>query len=565
MKTYKSIPLIILVFFSCQRQEATLPPEREPGTDPVPMLVEHTLYASTPLEDASQVRTQVSLENEKKILWSAHESISILSGGGNYPFVGANDLPAADARFTGEGPADLGNYIALYPYNASASYDGDYVSTSLPAIQTGRKSSFADGYLVTADDATGSSISFNHVCSGIRFMVTNRNDISAVSIRGNNGEKIAGDFRFRFTAEDTPVAESGTEQCVTLRAPGGHFEIGEAYYIVILPTEFSKGFTLIADNGSQIGELRFDNSVTFSPGRFKNVTGGLDRRMTWAASKVYYGPQNSFCLRPGRSVSFDVSPRLIEGSWQRGSVPAIADAPDGTEVLWGNSTASLSGSTLTLTAAATEGSSLVAIKKGETILWSYLIWVTAEAPAETTFPSGAVIQSTLGGECYFQWGRKDPLVAGCPVIAHPGDANALSTSIRNPESCIHYGTNCQDWYAAEYFEHQDATLWGGTDGSKTVWDPCPEGWRVPKVSDFIVGDELEVSYANSFDKFGSISPGDDVASHNYDYTWDAYCWTREPSGYYANYFGMVSDEVSISFESSSSARYLGLSVRCVKE
>ena len=243
----------------------------------------------------------------------------------------------------------------------------------------------------------------------------------------------------------------------------------------------------------------------------------------------------------------------------------MADVPDDTQVLWGNSIASLSGTTLTLTAAATEGSSLVAIKKGETILWSYLIWVTASAPAETTLPSGAVIQSTLGGNCYFQWGRKDPLVDGCPVISHPGDANALSASIRNPGSFINKGTNCSDWYAAESYEHQDATLWGGASGSKTVWDPCPEGWRVPTKTDFNV-DELKESYTDSFDKLGLLFPSGDSAVHNDDYGWYAFCWTREPSGNIAAALWMETDGHGfIGFSITGDSRYEGLSVRCVKE
>ena len=565
MKNFKSIPLIILVFLACQRQEVPLPPTEEPGTDPVPLLVEHTLYASTPGEDAPQTRTQVYVMNDKKILWTAHESISILSGGGNYPFVGDNDLPAADASFTGEGPADLGNYIALYPYNASASYDGGYVSTTLPSIQTGKAGTFADGYLITADDATGSSISFNHVCSGLRFGVT-RNDIKAVSIRGNNGEKIAGDFRFGFASEDTP---SGTEQCVTLRAPGSYFETGTYYYIVILPTVFSNGFTIIADTGSETGSLVFNSSVTFSPGIFRNITGFLNERIpAWSASQVYYGPQNSFCLRPGGSVSFDISPRLIEGDWQRGCVPAMADIPDAAEVLWGESAisaASISDSKLTVTASATPGSALVAIKKGDTILWSYLIWVTESAPVETALPGGAVIQSTLGGNCYFQWGRKDPLVDGSPLISYPdGDANALSTSIRKPNCFIDQGTNVFDWYA-ENLNNQDATLWGGTSGSKTVWDPCPAGWRVPKVADFNV-EALTEAYAASFDKLGLLVPGGDSAESNGDYGWDADCWTREDVDTKANSLLMETDGYGFKkFSIVGNTRYMGLSVRCVKE
>lgn len=530
MKTFKSIPLVFLVLLACQREESPLPPA------PEPQLVEHTLYASTPGEDAPQTRTIVSPYDEQKILWSAHEKISILSGSGNYPFQGNNDEIESSASFTGMGPANLGNYIALYPYDESASYDGNYVSTTLPAVQTGRVSSFANGYLVTADDATGNSISFNHLCSGLRFVV-NTNNINAVSIRGNNGEKIAGDFRFRFASKDTPVAEAGTEEYVTLKAPGGSFENWAHFYIVTLPTTFTKGFTLIAENGTQIGEFRIDSEVKLSPGVFKNVTGNLNERMTWKAFRAYYGPENSFCLRPGGSVSFDVTPRLIEDSWQRGPVPLIADVPDRTEVLWGNSTASLSGTTLTLTAAATEGSSLVAIKKGETILWSYLIWVTAEAPSGDVLPP-------LGGQLYFQWGRKDPLSAASNGVDNKG-SNGLSYSISHPCDFIAAGGSGFDWFTDSL--DQDDTLWG-EGGSKTVWDPCPSGYRVPSSTDSVPGSTDNYGYITNFGNTLSVYSGTSLY------------WSRDA------YKGDELHQCCFSPGSSGRQyRYIAYPVRCIKE
>lgn len=565
MKICKYIAPLLVLLAACQREGSPVTSEM-----PVPQLVEHTLYASTPGEDEPATRTAVSALNDKKILWSAHERISILSGGGNYAFESNNDAPAATANFTGTGPADLGSYIALYPYNLSATYSEGYVSTTLPAFQLGKAGSFADGYMITADDATGNSLAFKHLCSGLRFMV-NTDNIKAVTIRGNNGEKIAGDFRFRFAAEDTPVAEAGTEECVTLTpSSGSTFEAGKYYYIVILPTVFSKGFTLMADTGSQVGELRFNSSVTFSVGKFKNVTGNLDERMSWTtpSSQAYYGQENSFCIRPGETISFDVNPRKIYGSWQRSGLLASAPVPDEAVVLWGagsisSASVSVYDGTLTVTASSTPGSALVAIKKGSTILWSYLIWVTESAPAETTLPSGAKALPALGGNCYFQWGRKDPLVDGCSVISHPGDANALATSIQNPGSFINQGTNCSDWYAAENYEHQDATLWGGASGSKTVWDPCPAGWRVPKEADF---GGLSEGYAASFDKLGLLVPTGDKAAHNADYGWYAYCWTREPSDTSSKSLLMETDGYGFrGFSITGDVRYEGLSVRCVKE
>ena len=468
MKTCNPIIPLLLVSLlpACKQEEVPQTPD----------LVEHTLYATLPGEEPT--RTVLDGDNDRKILWSANESISIFSGGGNYEFQGNNDAPASSASFTGTAPADLGDYIALYPYSYLASYDGTYVSTTLPVNQFGKAGSFADRYLITADDATGTSILFNHVCSGLRFQV-NANNIKSVSIRGNNGEKIAGAFRFRFTAADTPTVQDATENFVTLTPPYGddYFQTGKYYYIIILPTTFSKGFTLTADNGTQVGELRFNTSITFSPGTFKNITGNLNERMAWDAplSQVYYGQQNSFCLSPGQTIRFNVMPRQIYGAWQRSGLRASSGAlvpTDGNApILWGSSvaSASVSGEILTITASSTPGSSLVAIKdQGGFTLWSYLIWVTSANP-------GA---ADLGGELYFQWGRKDPLrySDGTGVAETQG----LAYSISHPTEFMNGGANTKDWYSSTR-ENQDETLWGA-GGQKTVWDPCPEGWRVPEES-----------------------------------------------------------------------------------
>ena len=482
MKTCKHVIPIVLAMLlpACQHQ---MVPE-------VPALVEHTLFASTPGEESPATRTMLDSGNDRKVLWSAGgEIISILpAAGGNYQFQGDNVEAASTASFTGEGPADLGNYVALYPYSLSASYDGTYVSSTLPVNQSGKAGSFADGYLITADDASGNSISFNHMCSGLRFQVNNDN-IKAVSIRGNSGEKIAGSFRFSFPSADTPVAQDATEDFVTLTAPGGgSFETGKYYYIVVLPTTFSKGFTLTADNGTQVGELRFNSSITFTAGTFKNITGNLNERMSWSTpkSQTYYGSQNTLCLRPGHTLRIDVLPRMIYGAWQRsGIVSAGATHATSREILWQDGTAisaSLEYDRLTITAGNAEGTALVAIKNGTTIIWSYLIWVTASAPAETTLPSGAVAMSTLGGNLYFQWGRKDPLQAGYGETGNQGD-DGLSYSISHPEEYINGVLPTNNWYTG-VTDHADNDLWGGVSGKKTVWDPCPQGWRIPSEADF---------------------------------------------------------------------------------
>lgn len=556
MRTCKHIiPILLLILTACQQME-----------NPGQALVEHTLYAVTPGEEAPQLRSALDPSNDRKILWNPHEEISVLAGSGNYLFTGNNETISASAAFTGTGPADLGSYIALYPHNALAGYDGTCVSTTLPAFQTGKAGSFGDGYLLIADDAVGSAITFNHICSGLRFKVS-RSDVTSVSIRGNRGEKIAGNFRFSFTEANVPTADNATEESVTLNAPGGYFETGKYYYIVTLPATFQSGITLTAEADGQVGELRFNSSVTFSRGAFKNITGNLNERMSWStpAGQAYYGPENSFCLRPGESVAIDVSPRKIYGTWQRSGLPATGAAvPASAAVLWGSATASLSGSTLTM-GSSSAGSSLVAIKNASgTILWSYLLWVTESAPAETTLPSGAKILPSLGGNLYFQWGRKDPLVPGCPVIANPGSGNALAASLQNPGSFIDQGANGGDWYASGY-SNMDGTLWGGDNGSKTVWDPCPAGWRVPSSADFS-GLQGAVQDNWNFEKQGTLIANGSTTVRNEEYGWYSYCWSRSTNSEFSVSLLMETDAYNFyGFSLPGNYRYPGMTVRCSKE
>lgn len=561
MRTCKPVIPVLVAFLlpTCQRQEAVPEVQEVPEA---PALVRHTLYASTPGDEDPATRTVLDEENDREILWSPGESVSVLSGGGNYSFQGDNGSPSASASFTGLGPVDLGSYIALYPYQASALVSEGYVSTTLPVNQTGKAGSFADGYLITADDAEGDNVSFNHVCSGLRFQVSS-STISAVSIRGNNGEKIAGNFRFRFASEDTPVAQDASEEVVTLTAPGGYFELGKYYYIVILPTVFSGGFTLMADNGSQLGELRFNSKVIFSRGTFKNITGNLNERMSWNAPKaqVYYGSQNTYILSPGERLVLDVQPRKIYGDWQRSGLPATsADTPASSAVLWGGaciSYTSVADGRLTVSTTDTPGRALVAVNKDESTLWSFLVWVK-EGITETTLPNGKRLLPPLGDDCYFQWGRKDPLLSSASRLGN--EYHGLAGATTHPTAFIKGVTSAYDWFCEGSVDDQDATLWGGTGGPKTVWDPCPQGYRVPSEADY-THDAITVDYidtqANGFLELGFLNRNEFYGSAR------TY-WTRSVnqsnSTALDNGATQLGDPVFYGF-----SRDYAIPIRCVKE
>jgi uncharacterized protein (TIGR02145 family) len=156
------------------------------------------------------------------------------------------------------------------------------------------------------------------------------------------------------------------------------------------------------------------------------------------------------------------------------------------------------------------GNAVIAIKNtADQILWSWHAWVCSpsDMPAVTS-PNGFVdrnlgattktpgLVSTLG--LHYQWGRKDPFPASASVssdvertlytetgttrielkIAGNGDATTgnLDIAVANPLT-YYCGTNYDhpDWYS---YSTQIINNYLWRVDQKTVYDPCPQGWRV---------------------------------------------------------------------------------------
>ena len=176
----------------------------------------------------------------------------------------------------------------------------------------------------------------------------------------------------------------------------------------------------------------------------------------------------------------------------------------------------------------------------DTVMWSYLIWVTPEETAlagedgfsaanlgwieqgtilNTVYDEDTVYlrleQQKIGGKAlvvracrplhtesaldhkgyspYYQFGRKDPLIPGTKegdvamVGRHPGfESNSktddkkesMGYSIRNPWLHLGYMVSPYDWCE----DVGRNNWWGETQDVKTIYDPSPAGFRVPTFS-----------------------------------------------------------------------------------
>ena len=153
------------------------------------------------------------------------------------------------------------------------------------------------------------------------------------------------------------------------------------------------------------------------------------------------------------------------------------------------------------------GNALIAAKDADgNIIWSWHIWIPQTTITTNTHGIytkalmdrnlGALVATATGEAAavesfglLYQWGRKDPFigakrnntssfayVAGISTSATAGDGTTeaskmtLAESIQNPTVLGHFQGG--DWVTPS-----DNSLW--KNGEKTIYDPCPPGYRVP--------------------------------------------------------------------------------------
>lgn len=206
---------------------------------------------------AGDKETRSSRDATGTFYWSPGDEINLFRGTGGGKFVSTNNVAATSADFVGTLPSALlddpsaGNYWAVYPYSESNSFDAasNTLTTAVPSAQTAAEGTFADGQFVSIGCSSGLSMTFYHLCGGIKFRVENAG-FTSVTLSGRNNETLAGTVEVRRDNDGHPYVHQvvNGSTAVTLTCSDG-FVPGVEYFIVTLPVSFSNGFTLTFDGG----------------------------------------------------------------------------------------------------------------------------------------------------------------------------------------------------------------------------------------------------------------------------------------------------------------------------
>ena len=252
-----------------------------------------------------------------------------------------------------------------------------------------------------------------------------------------------------------------------------------------------------------------------------------------------------------------------------------------------------------------EGNAVIAAKDVEgNIIWSWHIWLTDQPEGQEYYNNaGIMMDRNLGATSatpgdvgvlglMYQWGRKDPFLGSSSISSGLLAKSTITWSVVNsdasngtieyatahPTTFIYNDSDPYDWYYLT-----DDTRWTTSETAKSIYDPCPAGWRVPdggrnSVWLKALGSSSSFDYTydntnngmNFSSKFGSAStiwyPSSGYhygnSSTNTSVGGVGYYWSASPTSNNA-YVLRIMSSGSVSMTGTRN-RVQGLSVRCVR-
>ena len=250
-----------------------------------------TVILEAGFEGDAETRTE--RQPNGKVFWLPGNEVGLFRGaatGGGSRFTTHITEPSAQASFEGKGVNGSGYYWALYPYNPNSYYDSTYgLVTELPAEQDGVAGTFADNLFISVGYARSLSMTFYHLCGGVKFTVTEPDICRATLVA--DGAVLAGVVAIKMKSSRPSVyAYADPVDSIDLYPEDGTFIPGEAYHFVTLPADLSGGFSLVfeKEDGS-IAVKTVSKAVSIKRGHFA-VLESADKGLSWSHDLLEYTP-----------------------------------------------------------------------------------------------------------------------------------------------------------------------------------------------------------------------------------------------------------------------------------
>ncbi|MBR4299296.1 MAG: hypothetical protein IKT59_06245 [Bacteroidales bacterium] len=481
---------------------------------------------SYPIVDGSIIaimendETRTSVTDDGIFTWSSNDRVWLHTTNGGIVGTLSSGAGTPNACFS------YGVFIGdmtgkgVYPYNDSHSISDNKLSFVLPA-------SYDLGSDLTNNNAAmygvnvGGTVWFNHLAGVMRFKFQNvpaGTDRFQLTLDKKINGTFTADLSEVIPVIETSDASSESEKTVTLNFDALK-SVSDIYLYVPLPvgTYTTLGIDLWAGNKSI---WSYSNTVTNKISRKTlklmpninlggSVNGDLEGSVTnlsknFTANCYIVSEAGSYKFTPtkgnsGESVGSISSAEVLWESFGTDETPNVGDLVKNVKYVDG---------VISFETPSTfkEGNAVIAAKEASgNILWSWHIWLTDQPEGQVYYNNaGTMMDRNLGATSatpgdvgalglLYQWGRKDPFLGSSSIssdivakstitwpsaVSSNANNGTITYATANPATFITYNNSNQDWYYTGS-SSTDNTRWSESSNAKSIYDPCPVGYRVP--------------------------------------------------------------------------------------
>ena len=399
-------------------------------------------------------------------------------------------------------PYDNGACVAVYSNSEAAIEDGYYHN---------QDGTLDDKYVTMSAifDAQSESITFEHetfiIKTAFKYDDNPLQNITSVKIKAF--DFFVGDFDLSLTPAE---GKDCFDDDIYVHHP--------CSTNVIIDNKIA--FKVVADGKEYEGNVPVPEEFSFELGKLYTATVNLTQKESQPSEVILSqsGAANCYIISQAGSYKFSTVKgnssesvgavnyaKVLWESFGTATVPAVGDLVKNV---------SYSDGYISFTATEAEGNAVIAAKSDngtpddtsdDVILWSWHIWLTDQPQGQEYYNNaGTMMDRNLGATSatpgdvgalglLYQWGRKDPFLGSSSIssntlakstgtwpdfVSSNSSNGTVEYAVSHPTTFIKGNYNNDDWYYTSS-SSTDNTRWTTSGDVKSIYDPCPAGWRVP--------------------------------------------------------------------------------------
>ena len=294
----------------------------------IPQQDDVIFYAS--FEQPSE-ETKVYVNEDLYLRWTADDRVSIfnkLTYNQQYKFTGNTGANAGGFKKVDSDEFVTGNTIShvvsVYPYQeATEISENEVLTLTLPAEQHYAENTFGLGANTMVAVSEDNVLQYKNVGGYLRISLYGEGvSVSSITLKGNNGEKLAGKATLTMPVDGAPTAaladdamDEITLVCDTPVAIGATPEESVDFWFVVPPITFVKGFQITVFSDDGVFKKSTEKSLTIERNKLFKMS-PIEAEFKMATNVIYYTSLDGNIVTPKQLDAFGAA--IISNEYEDG-------------------------------------------------------------------------------------------------------------------------------------------------------------------------------------------------------------------------------------------------------